>query len=94
MSKMSQLHAELSEQAYELGFESLGEAEQAGYGVDWENAKLIKVEDEQEKAHEAWLKEREEVVADLERLITAYAGAEAVIKPVRKAINFIMKGEM
>ena len=44
MSKMSQLHAELSEQAYELGFESLGEAEQAGYGVDWEHAKLIKVE--------------------------------------------------
>lgn len=94
MSKMSQLHAELSEQAYELGFESLGEAEQAGYGVDWENHKLIKVEDEQDKAHEAWLKEREEVVTDLERLITAYAGAEAVTKPVRKAINFIMKGEM
>lgn len=94
MSKMSQLHAELSQQAYELGFESLGEAEQAGYGVDWENHKLIKVEDEQNKAHEAWLKEREEVVTDLERLITAYAGAEAVTKPVRKAINFIMKGEM
>lgn len=41
MSKMSQLHAELSEQAYELGFESIGEAEQAGYCVDWENHKLI-----------------------------------------------------
>lgn len=94
MSKMSQLHAELTEQAYELGFESIGEAEQAGYGVDWENHKLIKIEDEQNKAHEAWLKEREEVVADLERLITAYAGAEAVTNPVRKAINFIMKGEM
>ena len=39
---MSQLHAELSEQASELGFESIGEAEQAGYGVDWENAKLIR----------------------------------------------------
>lgn len=43
-SKMSQLHAELTEQAHELGFESIGEAEQAGYGVDWENTKLIKVE--------------------------------------------------
>lgn len=41
MSKISQLHAELSEQAYELGFESIGEAEQAGYGVDWENHRLI-----------------------------------------------------
>lgn len=66
MSKMSQLHAELSEQAYELGFESIGEAEQAGYGVDWENAKLIKVEDEQDKAHEAWLKERNEVLSIIE----------------------------
>lgn len=66
MSKISQLHAELSEQANELGFESLGEAEQAGYGVDWENAKLVKVEDEQEQAHEAWLKEREEVLSIIE----------------------------
>lgn len=56
MSKMSQLHAELSEQASELGFESLGEAEQAGYGVDWEKAKLI---EPQEMAHEAWIKEKE-----------------------------------
>lgn len=94
MSKISQLHIELTEQASELGFESIYEAEQHGYEVDWENAKLIKAEDQQEQAHRAWLKEREEVVADLERLITAYAGAEAVTKPVRKAINFIMKGEM
>lgn len=41
MSKMSQLHAELSQQAAELGFESIGEAEQAGYCVDWDNHKLI-----------------------------------------------------
>ena len=67
MSKMSQLYAELSEQANELGFESLGEAEQAGYGVDWENGKLIKVEDELEKAHEVWLKERDELLKRLEK---------------------------
>lgn len=54
-AKLSQLHAELSEQTAELGFESLGEAEQAGYGVDWENAKLISPE---EAAHEAWLEEK------------------------------------
>lgn len=68
MSKMSQLHAELSEQAYELGFESIGEAEQAGYGVDWENAKLVKLEDEQEKAHKAWLEEKEEILGRLKNL--------------------------
>lgn len=97
MSKMSQLHVELTEQASELGFESLDQAIESGeYEVistdNW--AELVPTKDEQEKAHEAWLTEREEVVADLERLITAYAGAEAVTKPVRKAINFIMKGEM
>lgn len=68
MSKISQLHAELSEQASALGFEDLGEAEQAGYGVDWQNAKLIKVEDEQEKAHEMWLKERESIGRRLNKL--------------------------
>lgn len=69
MSKLSQLHAELSEQAAELGFESLGEAEQAGYGVDWENGKLIKVEDELDKAHKAWLKEQEIVLGGLMNLM-------------------------
>lgn len=67
MSKMSQLHAELSEQAAELGFESIGEAEQAGYGVDWENAKLI---DPEEAAHKATIQERDEIIADLKKLVT------------------------
>ena len=49
MSKMSQLHAELSEQAYELGFESIEAAEQAGYGIDMINEKLIEPE---EAAHQ------------------------------------------
>lgn len=69
MSKLSQLYAELSEQASELGFESLGEAEQAGYGVDWENGKLIKMEDELDKAHKAWLKEQEIVLGSLMNLM-------------------------
>lgn len=66
MSKISQLHAELTEQAYELGFEDLGEAEQAGYGVDWEKHKLLSPQD---LAHEVWLKERFKVLADLNYLI-------------------------
>ena len=65
MSKMSQLHAELSEQAYDLGFESIGEAEQAGYGVDWQNAKLI---GPQELAHQAWQTEKQELLKELNRL--------------------------
>lgn len=67
MSKMSQLHAELSEQAAELGYESLGEAEQMGCEVDWENQKLIPPE---EAAHNSILRERDEIIADLKRLVT------------------------
>ena len=88
MSKLSQLHAELSEQASELGFESLGEAEQAGYGVDWQSVKLIKVEDELEKAHEAWLKERDTLCHELEMLIsdTPYSVYKETLT---KAVKFL-----
>ena len=67
MSKMSQLHAELSEQASELGYESLGEAEQMGCEVDWENQKLIPPE---EAAHNSVLRERDEIIEDLKKLVT------------------------
>jgi len=67
MSKMSQLHAELSEQAYDMGYESLGEAEQMGCEVDWENQKLIPPE---EAAHNSILRERDEIIADLKKLVT------------------------
>lgn len=89
MSKMSQMHAELSEQAAELGFESLGEAEQAGYGVDWENAKLIKVEDELDKAHEAWLKERDEVLDGLDIVAHSDAVPFEHKEIVKQAYEFI-----
>lgn len=104
MSKMSMIHAELTEQCARLGFQDLGEAEQAGYGVDWQNARLIKVEDEQEKAHEAWLEERDEVIKGLERLIALekllskvygdeFGASESNIKDLQRAIDFIQKGE-
>lgn len=67
MSKMSELHRELSEQAYDMGYQSLGEAEQMGCEVDWENAKLLPPE---EAAHRAILQERDEIVKDLENLVT------------------------
>lgn len=65
MSKMSQLHAELSSQAYDMGYESLGEAEQMGCEVDWENQKLIPPE---EAAHNAQLAERDKIVEELTTL--------------------------
>lgn len=86
MSKMSMLYDELMEQCARLGFQDLGEAEQAGYGVDWQNARLIKVEDEQEKAHEAWLKERERVVGGLTNLLINRAFDPSIVE---SAIKFL-----
>ena len=41
MSKMSQLHAELTEQATQLGFHSIEEAEINGFKVDYEKQELV-----------------------------------------------------
>lgn len=103
MSKMSQLHVELTEQASELGFESIYEAEQHGYEADLENAKLVKVEDEQDKAHEAWLKRKERTLKELrdlqETLETLADGEPHEVSSywadtIWGAINFIEEGEM
>ena len=48
MSKMSQLYTDLTEQANELGFEDINEAEQHGYSVDYTERKLVKVDKEKE----------------------------------------------
>lgn len=41
MSRMSQLYAELTEQAAQLGFHSVEEAEINGYKVDYEKQELV-----------------------------------------------------
>lgn len=41
MSRMSQLHAELTEQAVQLGFHSIEEAEINGFKVDYEKQELV-----------------------------------------------------
>lgn len=79
MSKMSDLHLELTEQANELGFETIQDAVNSGYVVDYERGKLVKyglgypetveyLMKEQEKAHEAWLKEKACALEGLEDL--------------------------
>lgn len=93
MSKMSQLHAELTEQAARLGFESIEEAEAHGYVVDYESHELV---DGQEQAHKDWLEERD---ATLRALYEVHARAmdesrlaDACI--IKDTINFIKKGEI
>lgn len=73
MSKMSWLHAELSEQAHELGFESLDVALGMGYTVDYTEGRLVKheccdVARELEAAHQAQLSERDKIVEELTTL--------------------------
>lgn len=103
MSKMSQLHAELSQQAAELGFESIQDAEDHGYEVICDGkgfGRLVKSEDELDQSHEAWLKERDEVIKELNAILntacdqslTDYELLHAInykIKAVEHAINFI-----
>lgn len=70
MSKMSEIAMELDDQAIELGFESYEEAIAKGYEVDYEEGKLVNpyvLDREQEKAHEAWLKEKKEILDRLRK---------------------------
>ena len=98
MSKMSQLHAELSEQAYELGFKSIEDAEQHGYILDYEGGKLVPTEEIMKQQHEAWLKERDETIKNLTDLGFDMVREDGVppdwAKTIFKAVDFIKKGEM
>lgn len=93
MSKMSQLHAELTEQAHELGYEDIGEAEQAGCGVDWENHKLISPQD---MAHIEWIKKRDKLANELEHMAIGLMEMHHTDKSdlLYEVIDFIMKGEV
>ena len=93
MSKMSELAMELDDQAMELGFESYEEAMEKGYEVDYEAGKLVNpyvLAREQEKAHEAWLKEKKEVIGGLRDCYLHLHGfPPEVYNKILKAIKFI-----
>ena len=109
MGKLSQIHMELEEQATELGFESLEQALTNGYCIDYENSKLVKqdekddtpdwckrlnnYDDEQEKAHEAWLEEKEQVLGELISVYNDIDVPRDNKKYLKHAIDFIKKGE-
>lgn len=97
MSKMSQIHAELCEQAYELGFESIEQAEANGYHIDYNGDSWelkLDVAKAQEQAHEAWLKDKEEVLKRLRELMKAQHLYEDDKDDIEMAINFIEMGEL
>ena len=112
MSKIGRVNLELQEQANELGFSTVQEALDNGCVVGTElfgdAPRLIKpidMQKELEKAHEAWLKEKEEVLKELESLLTFNKDAaytpyevsymlEKSLDKVKHAIDFIEKGEV
>lgn len=101
MSKMSQLHLTLDEQAVDLGFEGLGEALMKGYDVDYEKGKLVRrglgysetveyLAKEQQKAHEAWLKEKQQVLDELTDVINdGELDWGEIVRKVEHALEFI-----
>lgn len=99
MSKMSELAMELDDQAVELGFESYEEALAKGY--EWiidtrGNAVLYKPSEELDKAHEAWLKERDDILEWLEEAKVhnnENCGSSYINGALERAIEFIKKGE-
>lgn len=65
MSRMGNYNLQLQEQAEELGFSTTQEALDRGYHVVEDlvtNYATLKKLDEEELAHEAWLKEKENVL--------------------------------
>lgn len=72
MSKMSQLHAELSEQAYELGFESIEEAEANGVKIQYNadgSAVLVPFLTDKEMLEQAEQDRRDEILDKIDEAI-------------------------
>lgn len=99
---MSQLHAELEQQAYEKGYESLDEALNDGATIIGEtlvtkdDLPSKKSVDERQQAHEAWLKERDEVIKGLQStwFHLNNLGEKEDADNVSRAMKFIEEGEM
>lgn len=84
MSKMSQLHAELSEQAVDMGYSSLEYAtEIAGCEVDYEKGKLIPPE---EAAHNSLMEAKEEILNTIDFVIARAPEHRDKLKQVQEFI--------
>ena len=92
MSKIGQYNLELTEKVNELGYDTVEEAIADGWDSNEFYASYHEVErDEQDKAHEAWLKEKQVVMGDLKNLLIHGVFDFDIIK---HALDFIEKGEM
>lgn len=90
---MSQLHADLTEQAAQLGFHSIEEAEINGYEVDYEKGILV---EGREMAHEMWLEKRNQIIKNLTTIKDRFDtdGYDIYANWLEETINFIKQGEI
>lgn len=86
MSKMSQLHAELSQSAAELGFENLQQAEEAGFVPNWNTGHLEKKGWEDE-AHESLMEAKEEILNTIDFVIARAPEHREKLRRVQKFIQ-------
>ena len=94
---MSWLHAELSEKASELGFESLEEAERNGYEISMDDmTPTLKpnVDKQLELAHKDWLERKEEILGELISVYNDIDVPKDYKTYLKHAIDFIKEGEI
>ena len=94
MSKIGQVNLELQEQANELGFETVQEALDNGYEVDYENLILI---DPQEAAHKTWLEEKKKIlgyIRDIQDMLEDVYQDENLYNKATEVAKFIERGEV
>lgn len=89
---------QLQECAEELGFSTIQDALDAGYHEVQDlvagTFTLEKI-DEQEKAHEAWLEEKQQVLDELTDVVNdGELDWGEIVRKVEHAIEFLEKGEM
>lgn len=101
MSKMSQLHADLNQSARDLGYENFDAAMADGCTIDYETNSLIPAAgtnaEELAKAHEGWLKEKEDILKRLKKLddsLVPYDDRTEMWEVVHDAYLFIKRGEI
>lgn len=97
MSKMSEIVMELDDQAMELGFESYEDAiERGGYTTYFNGTTYVLAKanaDEQEVAHEAWLKEKQELLTRADK-VWENPDHDDLLALVSDLVVFIKKGEV
>lgn len=88
MSKIGRINLEAQEHVETLGYSTVGEAIADG----WDSAEFFATR-EQEKAHQAFLNEKETIINKLEMLVddTKY---QVYKDTLQEAIDFIKKGEI